>query len=75
MESYREALATLERELDERIEHFEPELPERAEPDDPPDVDERDVLFDWRRDWLDQHERYRRQPLQLDDDGDQPFEE
>ena len=53
----RERAGELESELDERWEAFEPDLPERPEAE-PPDVDD-DVLFDSRRDWLDQLERYK----------------
>jgi hypothetical protein len=47
----------LEGELQGLANAFDPELPERPE-SEPPDVDEA-VLFDSRRDWLDQLERYK----------------
>ena len=65
---HREYVAKLERRIAGRAEHFDPELPERPEPAEPPDVDERDVLFDSRRDWLEQLARYKR-------NGTEPNEE
>jgi hypothetical protein len=56
---YQERIDDLEGALDEARDEFDPELPGRPEPAVPPIGDS--VLFDSRRDWAAQLERYRRE--------------
>jgi hypothetical protein len=69
MDPHRELLEQLEAEFADRADQFDPELPDRPEPADPPAVDERDVLFDSRRDWLAQLDRYGVQPEPIERPG------
>ena len=54
----RERTEELQDELEELARDFDPDLPERPEPE--LDLEDEDPLFDSQRHWLDQIERYKR---------------